>query len=79
MLVHLGSLGHVAENLALLRMLLERYLLMKMSVSKPVRCQKCEKPVGYITVLAKGLLLPRQPLENIKIVAICMECFGKSK
>ncbi|MEM2999472.1 MAG: hypothetical protein QXV09_00730 [Candidatus Bathyarchaeia archaeon] len=52
---------------------------MEMPVSKPVRCKKCGKPVGYITVLAKGLLLPQQPLENVKIVAICMECFEKSK
>ena len=27
-----------------------------MSEPKPVRCQKCGKPLGYVTVLAKGLL-----------------------
>ncbi len=49
-----------------------------MSESKPVRCQKCGKPVGYITVLGKGLLNFQQPMENVKIVAICMECKGKT-
>lgn len=49
-----------------------------MSESKPVKCQKCGKPVGYITVLAKGLLSFQQPVRNVKVVAICMECAGKS-
>ncbi len=48
-----------------------------MSDAKPLRCQKCGKPVGYVTVLVKGLLSLQQPLENVKIVAICMECFQK--
>jgi hypothetical protein len=48
-----------------------------MSDAKPVRCQKCGKPVGYVTVLAKGLLGLQQPLQNVKVVAICMECFQK--
>ncbi|MGD0406752.1 MAG: hypothetical protein ABSB10_08910 [Candidatus Bathyarchaeia archaeon] len=48
-----------------------------MSESKPVRCQKCGKPIGYITVLAKGLLNFQQPMKNVKIVAICMECSGR--
>jgi hypothetical protein len=49
-----------------------------MSDSKPVRCQKCGKPLGYVTVLAKGLLRFQQPLQNVKVVAICMECFQKN-
>jgi hypothetical protein len=52
---------------------------LKMVGSKPVRCQKCGKPVGYITVLAKGLLSFQQPIGNVKIVAVCMECAGKTK
>ncbi len=28
----------------------------KMSDAKPVRCQKCGKPLGYVTVLAKGFV-----------------------
>jgi hypothetical protein len=30
-------------------------------------------------VLAKGLLRFQQPLQNVKVVAICMECFQKKK
>jgi hypothetical protein len=48
-----------------------------MSESKLVRCQKCGKPVGYVTVLAKGLRF-QQPLQNVKVVAICMECTQKN-
>ncbi len=45
-----------------------------MSSSKLIRCQKCGKPIGYITVLGKGLIGIQQPVENVKIVAICMDC-----
>ena len=48
-----------------------------MSESKPVRCQKCGKPVEYITLLIEGLMGIQQPIHNVKIVAICMECFLK--
>jgi len=50
----------------------------RMSDTKPVRCQKCGKPLGYITVFAKGLVLSH-PIQNAKIVAICMQCFQKGK
>jgi hypothetical protein len=50
-----------------------------MSSDKPVRCQKCGKPVGYVTVLAKGLMGLQQPLQNVKVVAICMECAQNKK
>jgi len=46
---------------------------------KLVRCRKCRKPLGYITVLAKGLLPMQQPLQNVKLVAICIECFQKQR
>ncbi len=42
-----------------------------------VRCQKCGKPMGYVTVLSKGLTGLQQPLPNTKIVAICMDCAAK--
>jgi hypothetical protein len=48
-----------------------------MACSNPVRCQKCGKPVGYVTVLQKGLLGLQQPVENVKVVAVCMDCAGK--
>jgi hypothetical protein len=49
-----------------------------MSEDKPVRCQKCGKPIGYVTVLGKGLMGFQQPVTNVKIVAICMECAQKN-
>jgi len=51
----------------------------KMSDARPVRCQKCGKPLGYVTVLAKGLTPFQQPIQEVKIVAICIECFQKKK
>ena len=50
-----------------------------MSNAKPLRCQKCGKPLGYVTVLAKGTTSLPQTLQNVKLVAICMECFQKKK
>ena len=51
----------------------------KTRVSEPVKCQKCGKPIGYVTVLSKGLTSFQQPMQNVKIVAICMECAQKKK
>jgi len=51
---------------------------MLMSKSEPVKCQKCGKPVGYITVLAKSLLGIQQSVENVKVVAVGMNCKGKT-
>jgi len=48
-----------------------------MSEAKPLRCQKCGKPIGYVTVLTKGLLWMQQPATNVKIVGICMDCASK--
>jgi hypothetical protein len=50
----------------------------EMTEAKPVRCQKCGKPVGYITVLARGLRF-QQPIQNVKVIAICMECSQKKQ
>ena len=50
-----------------------------MSNAKPVRCQQCGKPIGFITVLAKGFRGLQQPIPNVKLVAICMDCFQKNK
>jgi hypothetical protein len=46
-----------------------------MSEAKPVRCQKCGKSLGYVTVLVKGLLGVQQRLQNVKLVAVGMKCF----
>lgn len=50
----------------------------EMSGTRPVKCQKCGKPLGYVTVLAKGLTLS-QPLQDAKIIAICMGCAHSEK
>jgi hypothetical protein len=49
-----------------------------MNDSKPLKCQKCSKPIGYVTVLAKGLLNFQQPVKDVKLVAVCMECASKN-
>ena len=51
----------------------------KIGVSEPLRCQKCGNPIGYVTVLAKGLTSFQQPIQNVKIIGICMECAQKKK
>jgi hypothetical protein len=48
-----------------------------MSNSKPVRCQKCGKPIGYITVLEKGLMGLQHPMPGFKVLAVCMDCSKK--
>jgi len=48
-----------------------------MSKAKPIRCQRCGKPLGYVTALAKALTSLPQPLQNLKLVAICMESSQK--
>jgi hypothetical protein len=45
-----------------------------MSGSQPLKCQKCGKPVGYVTVTAKGFLAAKPSVENVKLIATCMEC-----
>jgi hypothetical protein len=49
----------------------------EMSAPRFVRCQKCGKPLGYVTVLARGLTSLVQPLRNAKVVAIYIECSQK--
>jgi hypothetical protein len=51
----------------------------EMSDAQPVRCQKCGRPLGYVTVLAKGITSLVQPLQDVKLVAICMEYSQKKK
>jgi len=37
-----------------------------MSDAKPVRCQKCGKPIGYVTVLSRGITPFQQPYQTSK-------------
>ena len=48
-----------------------------MSESKPLRCQKCGKPIGYVTVTAKSFLAAKPAVDNVKLVATCMDCSGE--
>ena len=51
----------------------------KLSVSEPVRCHKCGKPLGYVTVLGRRFASFQQPIKSVKIVATCMECAQKKE
>jgi hypothetical protein len=51
----------------------------KIGAAEPVRCQKCGKPIGYVTVVSRGFTPFQQPIPKVKIVAICMECAQKKK
>lgn len=60
--------------------ILENPIVVKeMSDARPVRCQKCGKPLGYVTVVVKGLTPLSQPLQNLKIIAICIQCANREK
>ncbi|HVP26856.1 MAG TPA: hypothetical protein VMT26_04230 [Candidatus Bathyarchaeia archaeon] len=43
-----------------------------MSNTKLLRCQKCGKTLGYVTVFAKGLTALPQQLQDVKLVAVCI-------
>ncbi len=47
-----------------------------MSESKPLRCQKCGKPLGYVTVTPKSFLAAKLTVDNVKLVATCIDCSG---
>jgi len=48
-----------------------------MSDSKPVRCQKCGKSLGYVTVAPKNFSTAKPSVDNLKLVAACPECSGE--
>ena len=47
-----------------------------MSENKPLRCQKCGKPIGYITLSAKSVLEAKPALDNVHVAGTCMDCSG---
>jgi hypothetical protein len=49
----------------------------EMGEARLTKCRKCGKPLGYVTVLGKGLLSWHP--QDVKIVAICVECFVGTK
>ncbi len=50
-----------------------------MNEAKPLRCKRCGKPIGYVKVIIKSFLVPQPALNNVQLVATCMECSGKSR
>jgi hypothetical protein len=49
-----------------------------MSESKPLKCQKCGKLIGYITVSAESLLVTKPDVDNVKLTATCIDCSGQN-
>jgi hypothetical protein len=68
-----------SDQKAVKRILENPIVVKEMSHAKPVRCQKCGKPLGYVTVVTKGITSLSQTLQNLKIIAICMECAHREK
>jgi hypothetical protein len=44
--------------------------------SSPLRCQKCGKLIGYISVAAKYPLETKPDLDNVVVQGKCTECAG---
>jgi hypothetical protein len=59
--------------------LAEKENVKSMSEAKPVKCQKCGKPVGYIKVVPSGFIQTQRPVEGVKILAVCMNCREQRK
>ena len=49
-----------------------------MSESKPLRCQKCGKPIGFVTLSAKSFLVANPDMDNVKLTATCMDCSSQT-
>jgi hypothetical protein len=47
-----------------------------MSEKNPLRCQKCGKPIGYVTLTPKSVLEQKPNLGNVRVVATCIDCWG---
>jgi len=46
--------------------------------SSPLRCQRCGKIIGYISVAARNPLEIKPGLDNIAVHGTCVECVGGS-
>ncbi len=49
-----------------------------MSERKLLKCEKCGKPMGYITVRPRSLLESRPDFDNVQVTGSCLECQGKT-
>ncbi|HEX7481865.1 MAG TPA: hypothetical protein VF350_00160 [Candidatus Bathyarchaeia archaeon] len=45
-----------------------------MSESKPLRCHKCGKPIGYAKVTTQSFLAAKSSLDNAKLIVTCIDC-----
>jgi hypothetical protein len=49
-----------------------------MSEHRLLRCGKCGKPIGYVTISAKSFLESRPDLDNVQVSGTCLDCRGGS-
>lgn len=47
----------------------------EMRNTEPLRCQKCGKPLGYVTVLAKGLTGLPLSVQDVKLILFVWNVF----
>lgn len=45
-----------------------------MSDNEPLKCSKCGKPIGYVSIAAKSIFEPHPKTDNIMLVGTCLEC-----
>jgi len=44
--------------------------------SSPLRCKRCGKLIGYVSVAVKNPLETKPDLDNISVQGTCVECAG---
>ncbi|HLN89983.1 MAG TPA: hypothetical protein VK253_07950 [Candidatus Binatia bacterium] len=44
-----------------------------MSNTEPYGCQKCGKPIGYVSVTAKSFLVAKPSVNDVKLVATSID------
>jgi hypothetical protein len=49
-----------------------------MNERKLLKCEKCGKPVAYVSVNAKNYLESKPDLDNVAVSGTCTECHGHS-
>jgi hypothetical protein len=47
-----------------------------MSERKLLKCEKCGKPVAYVSLTAKSFLESKPDLDNVAVSGTCMDCQG---
>jgi hypothetical protein len=48
-----------------------------MSERKLLKCEKCGKPIAYVSISAKSMLDSKPDLDNVAVSGTCMECQGQ--